>query len=135
MIYFRPHHFLCAYNFQGKGYNPAFVDNFNQIMHQLRSHQGDHTLIEVVLETDDICSPCPHRRARRCQKQTKIERIDHRHAQALNVQPGDQLTWGQAKQRMQHSIDIPTFHHICAGCEWKKLGICEQGVVKLQDKE
>ena len=28
ILQFRPHHFLCAFCFQGKGYSPEFIENF-----------------------------------------------------------------------------------------------------------
>ena len=36
MLKFRPHHFLCTLGFQGKGYSPGFVANFQAIADRLR---------------------------------------------------------------------------------------------------
>ncbi|RYZ78407.1 MAG: DUF1284 domain-containing protein [Proteobacteria bacterium] len=59
---FRPHHFLCAVGFQGKGYSPEFVENFKTIKSVLDSTHGDQVMIEVIERTDSICAPCPSRR-------------------------------------------------------------------------
>lgn len=76
-IRFRPHHFLCALGFQGKGYSDAFTANMSAIVHdRLRAENGGKTRIEVIGAADDICQPCPKRRGTLCTSQTKITRLD-----------------------------------------------------------
>ena len=128
MLNFRPHHFLCALNFKGKGYSPSFVDNFKQIMQTLNAPDGDNAKIKVIDHLDAICEPCPHNRGNTCAKQTKIESLDNRHAKALDIQAGDVLSWGEAKQRIKSKINVAVFHQICKGCSWKSLGVCEKGL-------
>jgi len=123
-ISFRPHHFLCAFCFQGKGYSPEFIKNFLAIMENLT----DETLIEVVAHTDSICSPCPHRREKSCTSQEKILRLDHAHAKVLGIASGEQITWGEAKQRIYQQMTLEKFHQACAPCDWKGLGICEEKI-------
>ena len=94
-------------------------------MNQLLSADGDTTTIEVVNHTDSICQPCPHRSELTCATEEKIRGLDQQHALALNIQPGDTLSWGEAKQRIADQISIQTFHRICATCSWKESGICE----------
>lgn len=130
-IQFRPHHFLCALCFQGNGYSPEFVKNFSGIMQQLNSPVGNQTTIEVVAETDSICSPCPSRRGTLCTQQAKISNLDQAHAKILNLSPGDKITWEQAKNRIADSMTLEKFHAACAPCEWKKLGICENVLTDL----
>lgn len=124
-ISFRPHHFLCALCFQGKGYSPKFIENFSAIMQQLNAADGDAVKIEVVAETDSICQPCPHRREKSCTSQEKILQLDRAHADVLKLQPSDVLTWGEAKKRIAEWMTLEKFHQTCAPCEWKTLGICE----------
>jgi uncharacterized protein len=131
-IKFRPHHFLCALGFQGKGYSPKFVENFGEITTQLHSADGDQTLIEVVAHTDDICQPCPHRRNINCEAQEKIDNLDQAHANILNIKAGDTLTWGQAKKLIANNISVDTFQKICAPCQWQKLGVCENALRDLK---
>jgi len=132
-IAFRPHHFLCALCFQGKGYSPKFIENFTAIMQQLNAAEGDAVQIEVVAETDSICHPCPHRREKKCTSQDKILQLDQAHAAILKLRSGDILTWGEAKQRIKQFMAIEHFHKACEPCEWKKLGICEMTLVSLQN--
>ena len=122
-IEFRPHHFLCTFCFKGKGYSPEFVDNYQVIAAQLK--QDADTPIRVVNHTDSICSPCPHRQGLRCTTEAKVQHLDQAHAGALEIQPGDVLTWREAKNRIAERIDLNTFHKICATCSWKASGICE----------
>ena len=128
-IKFRPHHFLCALGFEGKGYAPGFVANFAAIVAQLQDN--DSTVIEVVGQADDICQPCPHRRGTRCASQEKINQLDQGHARVLTLQPGDQLTWREAKDRIKQHMSLNRFHQVCAGCEWKSLGVCEKQLTAL----
>lgn len=125
MLRFRPHHFFCALGFQGKGYSDAFTANMSAIVDgRLRAENGDATEIEVVGTTDAICAPCPKRRDHLCAEQAKIDALDAAHAEVLHLRAGDVLTWGAAKARMAAQ---PAGIHarICAGCQWRPLGLCE----------
>lgn len=123
-INFRPHHFLCTLCFQGKGYSPTFITNYEKIAAQL--HQDPAAKISVVDHTDSICEPCPHRQGRYCATQEKISGLDQAHSTALNIKPGDILSWEEAKQRIATQLTLEKFHTICATCNWKSLGICQQ---------
>ncbi len=62
-IRYRPHHFLCSLGFENKGYSDAFIANMADIVvGQLRAPSGEEKLIEVTVEADDICAPCPKRK-------------------------------------------------------------------------
>lgn len=128
---FRPHHFLCTLGFQGKGYSPKFIANYKAICERLKSEGGDDTVISVVSDTDSICSPCPHRRGQSCTSQEVISELDQAHAEVLAIQPGEQLTWGQAKQRLKQNMDLASFNKACAPCSWKAMGICELALRSL----
>lgn len=122
-IDFRPHHFLCALCFQGKGYSPAFVANYEKISAHLRDPA---TQINVVNHTDSICAPCPHKNLKLCATEEKVQELDANHAAILGIKAGDTLNWLQAKERIAENLTLEKFHKICATCSWKSLGICEQ---------
>ncbi len=123
-VAFRPHHFLCALNFQGAGYSPHFVENFSAILASLE--QDSALILSVTAETDAICAPCPHNlKNSLCRKQSKITQLDQAHQQALSFNPGDVISWGDAKAHIKQTLTLEMFHTICAGCEWKSLGLCE----------
>jgi hypothetical protein len=123
---FRPHHFLCTLCFQGKGYSPHFIANYKAIVAQLNAPDGDATPIEVVPKTDAICSACPHRQAEACAQEEKIQALDAAHLQTLKLTYGATLTWGEAKKVLKDTVSLEKFHHMCSGCNWKRLGICEK---------
>jgi len=125
-IEFRPHHFLCALCFKGKGYSASFIRNFAEIIqHLTTASAGEQTSIMVSGYTDSVCAPCPHKRGKACQAQAKVSQLDKAHAKALGLQIGEKLTWQAAKQRITERIDLAKFNQICQPCEWKSLGICE----------
>jgi hypothetical protein len=132
-IEFRPHHFLCALGFAGKGYSPKFIENFSQITDQLRGENGDQTEIAVTSHTDSVCHPCPHRRGKLCTSQEKIEQLDQTHAKVLEIKVGDVLTWREAKKRIAENVSVEKFHQMCEPCEWRKLGICEEALRELRE--
>jgi uncharacterized protein len=125
---FRPHHFLCALCFQGKGYSPAFIENFSQLMNVLHGDLGDQTAIQIVPHTDSICAPCPHRIVNTCETEEKITTLDKAHLEALSLKSETKITWGEAKKRILEKITLEKFHQICSTCSWKKYGICESAL-------
>lgn len=134
-IRFRPHHFLCANGFKGRGYSPSFIRNFAAIMKILRGPNGDESLIEVTEHVDDICIPCPHRRDKSCVKQDFITALDQRHIAALHLQGGQVLSWKEAKTRLVQYVDDATFDMICNGCVWKAQGICLSALKQLRQNQ
>ncbi|SEM09055.1 hypothetical protein SAMN05443999_112105 [Roseovarius azorensis] len=133
---FRPHHFLCALGFAGKGYSDVFTANLVHIVvDRLRAEGGDQTLVEVVDAADDICAPCPKRRGLLCETQDRIVTLDARHALALGLCAGDRLTWGAAQVRMKSSVPPGSLATLCAGCQWLDLGLCEAALLRLHSDE
>ena len=129
---FRPHHFLCALGFSGKGYSPSFVRNFAKIVKRLRGEGGDGTPILVTASVDHVCAPCPLRRDNLCVQQEKITTLDTRHATTLGWEAGQTYTWGDAKERLK-TLDEDAFHRICAGCSWKDAGLCLGALNRLKE--
>ena len=131
-VRFRPHHFLCAIGYQGKGYSEAFTENMTAIVvDRLRAPGGDDTPIQVVGLADDICGPCPKRQGRLCSNQAAISRLDRAHATALKLTPHETLTWGAAKARIRDHVPPGHLTTLCQGCQWLELGLCEAALAKL----
>lgn len=132
---FRPHHFLCALGYQGKGYSQAFTRNMDAIVAgRLRGPQGAQVEIRVVGATDDICGPCPHRRGPSCDNQVKIATLDARHAVALRLSIGQTLSWGEAQTRMVDHVPPDALSAICAGCQWLEYGMCTAALAALHQQ-
>lgn len=134
-IQFRPHHFLCALGFQGKGYSDLFTANMAEIVERLRAAGGDLLEIEVTLQADHICTPCPHRRGTGCAKSEQIARLDARHAAALDLEDGQRLSWGEAQARIRRNVPAGALPELCAGCQWLELGLCERALSALHARE
>ena len=130
-VTFRPHHFLCALGFQGKGYSDRFTANMAGIVKRLRAPDGGAVKIEVTFQADSICAPCPHKRGQSCEKAGKIAALDMRHARALSVADGDCLTWTDAQARIVAQVPPGSLAQLCKGCQWLELGLCEAALRTL----
>lgn len=133
MLIFRPHHFLCALSFSGKGYSKKFINNFSGIINEIFSKEGDKTLIKVKSGLDSICGPCPNHNNSTCKQKTFTDELDKRHAKILELTEGQELTWGEAKTRMRKNMTLPAFHFSCEQCIWKKTGKCENSLKMLHN--
>lgn len=131
-IRFRPHHFLCALGYEGKGYSPEFTANMTAIVvGRLRAPGGEAEVIEVTREADAICAPCPARRGTGCESGERIAALDAAHAAALELAAGERLTWGAALGRMR-ALPPDIHRSICAPCPWRALGLCAAALARLQ---
>ncbi|MGB0660396.1 MAG: DUF1284 domain-containing protein [Mangrovicoccus sp.] len=128
----RPHHLLCVLGFQGKGYSDAFTANMAQIvLGQLRAAQSDDVQLVITTQADAICGPCPKRVGVGCKSQSQIDALDQRHMQALEIAPGQELSWGAAKARIKARLRPADLRRLCQGCQWLELGLCETGLENL----
>ncbi|MEI4487224.1 DUF1284 domain-containing protein [Frigidibacter sp. MR17.14] len=135
-IRFRPHHFLCAVGYRGKGYSPDFTANMTAVvMGRLRAPGGGGEMLEVIAAADDLCGPCPSREGAGCVSGAKIARLDASHAQALDLLPGDRLSWAAAQARIRERVMPGDLARVCAGCSWLAYGMCEEALAALHAAE
>lgn len=130
-ISFRPHHFLCTLGFQGKGYSPSFIKNYQKLVDTLQ--KNEETLIEIVTGHDSVCHACPHKKGPICTQEEKIQGLDQRHTHILGLTTGDVMSWKMAKKRVKDAMTVKQFHQACRGCEWKSLGVCEKALKDLRN--
>jgi hypothetical protein len=135
-IAFRSHHFLCTLGFEGKGYSPGFVENYQRIADTLRGagKSGDQVRIEVTGGLDSICAPCPNNQGTSCATQAKIETLDAAHARVLGLSPGDVITWGEVKTLIAEKFTDEAFDRACAPCGWKALGYCKSALERNRNR-
>lgn len=131
----RAHHLICLLGFRGLGYSPEFVENMAGIADQLRSFP--QTVIEIVRQPDDICSPCPFLGKKGCQdkgpnSERKRRNRDEAVMDRLNVKTGDKLSWFEMRERMRSSINPEDLDAICQDCEWLPQGYCVEGLKELR---
>ncbi|MDO5654415.1 MAG: DUF1284 domain-containing protein [Brachymonas sp.] len=124
----RAHHLLCVLTYVGKGYNAAFVANFNQIVQRLSAGESAH----IVTGPDAICAPlcCKQGNDAHCMSSSVVVR-DQQAAHDLTPLMGQALHAGAAfvcdkalLQRLRDGFAKGTIRSACQGCEWHEL--CSQ---------
>ena len=131
----RGHHLVCLLGFRGLGYSPEFVANMDGIAERLRSFP--ETLIEIVRQPDDVCSPCPFLGERGCQdkgpgSEERKRDQDKAVMDRLNIKAGERVSWLEVRERMRSSISPEDLKEICQDCEWLPLGYCGEGLEELK---
>ncbi|WP_045392328.1 DUF1284 domain-containing protein [Falsirhodobacter sp. alg1] len=119
----RPHHLLCFLTYVGKGYSPAFVENYDRIASRLTAGED----IAIVDGPDDICAPLLGSRNAHCTGAS----VRVRDAQAardvgrllgMTVTIGSRIANTPDMVRMLRSaFHEGTLRPACAGCEWSDL--------------
>jgi len=122
-IRLRAHHLLCVLTFKGKGYSPAFVGNYQQIVTRL--NQGEP--VALVEGPDDICKPMLDDRHAHC----RTSRVTRRDADALKwvlsvcpELPGStpMLVLDRDRvARLREAFARQPRRQPCLGCEWADL--------------
>lgn len=131
-IRLRPHHVLCAIGFDEVGYKDAFTANFSNITRgQLRACGGSGTEVLITGQADSLCAPCPSRRGLGCEFEDRIDRIDAMHLEALGLEIGARLSWGDCLDTVRDSVVPDDLDRICAGCTWLPLGMCKANLARL----
>lgn len=124
---------MCTLGFEGKGYSPEFVRNYQGIADGLRkSTDGDATPIRVAESVDAICAPCPNRSGSLCASESKIQSLDLAHARVLGLKVGQTITWQAAKELIASRMGLEDFEQACAPCAWKTMGVCEAALRKVK---
>lgn len=129
----RPHHVLCSVGFEGEGYNDAFLANMALIVNgQMRQPDGPQMRVIITGVADSICAPCPRRVGLGCEAQSVIDDLDRRHAAALDIAPGQILTWGECMTRVRTRVEPDDLDTLCEGCKWLPKGMCKRALKELK---
>lgn len=121
----RAHHLLCMLTYVGKGYSPAFVENYEVIAARLSAGEE----IELVAGPDDICGPLTADPEAHCHGASVIER-DREAADAVArlmgspLPPGTRITPTSALiKQLRANFATGEIRTACSGCEWS--GLCD----------
>jgi uncharacterized protein len=124
----RPHHLLCMLTYVGKGYSPAFVENYEVIAARLSAGEE----IDLVAGPDDICGPLTADPNSHCHGASVIER-DREAADAVARLLGSPLNLGaritpspMLLARLRETFATGEIRTACSGCEWS--GLCDSVV-------
>ncbi len=115
----RPHHLLCLVTYAGKGYTPAFTENFDLIVERLRGGEA----IAIVEGPDDICQPWLGEPDAHCRRDSVALR-DEKAAQDLGTLLGADIHTVSALPdlaTLRAAFAKSVTRQACAGCEWFDL--------------
>lgn len=119
----RGHHLLCMLTYIGKGYSPAFVENYDAIAGQL-SAGADILLVDGP---DDICQPLLCASDCHCLEETVVNR-DQLALEAVSnlltreLKAGTRLSLtAELLKKMRTAFANGTLRDACGGCEWSAL--------------
>ena len=119
----RAHHLLCMQGFQGYGYSEDFSKNMAEIIEILQNFSEYE--IEIVAETDSICTCCPYNINGKCQESQgsndKIVSMDLNVLEKLEISPGSVFK-AEEMFKITNKI-LKTYHdvkEICGNCSWSE---------------
>ncbi len=117
----RPHHGMCLYFFEGKGYSDGFTAHMAEVKGWLLEEQGPASL-QLVGETDEICSACPHNKSGRCESAEKVDRYDTGVLQYTGLREGQKMTFQEFERAVEEKILNPGYGKaICGDCQWREI--------------
>lgn len=119
----RAHHLLCMLTYVGKGYTPAFVENYEELARRLSAGED----IEIVEGPDDICMPLLGDDGAHCHGEGVLVR-DRLAAEAVSelagvaIHPGVVLRSDEVLlDRLRSGFRAGGVRSACRGCEWSSL--------------
>ncbi|MCM2294469.1 DUF1284 domain-containing protein [Allorhizobium sp. BGMRC 0089] len=119
----RPHHLLCMLTFIGKGYSPAFVENYKRIAARLSAGEE----IVIVDGPDDVCAPLLGEGNPHCHRDSVTAR-DAKAAEAVAELIGQPVHQGAVirldaalMRRLRQAFAANTIRAACLGCDWQAL--------------
>lgn len=121
----RPHHGMCLYFFEGKGYSNTFSEHMAQVKEELLQNNGE-VLLELVTQTDDICGACTHNRNGKCETCEKVNVYDAGVLAYCGLESGQRITFRELETLVETKIlQAGNGRKICGDCEWSS--ICHRG--------
>ncbi len=124
-INLRPHHGMCLYFFEGKGYSDDFTKHMAQVKERLEGQKASH-LITIIDKTDEICLACPHNIDGACETIEKVNRYDGGVLSYTGIKLGESMTFAEFSRAVQEKILEPGYGRmICGDCGWSD--ICHKG--------
>ena len=121
----RAHHVLCMLTYVGKGYSPAFVRNFDGIVHRLAAGEeaclveGPDAVCAPLCESEGACAHC-HSAGVRVRDQRAAQELALLLGRPLGVGSRLQLD-GALLARLRTAYISGQIRGACAGCEWSDL--------------
>jgi hypothetical protein len=117
----RAHHLLCLMTYIGRGYTPAFTENYDGVVSRLAAGEP----IELVEGPDDICGPLLGFPNTHCHNASVLERDRLARlsvSEHLNLADLNGLVLGQSTlAELRTAFRAGSTRSACTGCEWATL--------------
>ncbi|EFO30094.1 conserved hypothetical protein [Roseibium sp. TrichSKD4] len=118
----RPHHLLCLLTYLGKGYTPAFVENYERVVTRLNAGET----ITIVSGPDEICHPMLNDPSCHCRNESVAIRDQQALAAVLTCLRLEAITepFVLAQDdvlRLRRAFQNGDLRAACQGCEWELL--------------
>ena len=118
-IRIRAHHLLCIQGFQGYGYSDNFVSHMRRVISFLKLNPCSD--LQIVDNTDELCSRCPHNVDGRCFKGSsdKINKVDKLIIENADLDLKHIYTVHEAFSIINKNLENDLLLFICSDCSWK----------------
>lgn len=126
----RAHHGMCLAFFTGHGYDEGFTGHMGKIKKELEKNPK----ICLTMETDAICSACPHNRQSqynrqnqynrqsRCDSSEKVERYDKAVLTLCGLSAGTVMDYESFSTRVvKQVLQTGKRKEICGDCQWDSI--------------
>ena len=121
-LHLRPHHGLCMAFFQGEGYSGGFVAALARRLEEL---EGTEQPVFLKVETDAVCSGCPHNQNGCCDTAEKVAAYDRAVLEQCGLEEGTVCAFSDFTRLVQERIMTPGLRRqICGDCQWD--GLCSR---------
>jgi hypothetical protein len=119
VIKLRPHHGMCLYFFEGKGYSEEFTTHMQIVKEFLNANPKVH----LTVQTDSICIACPNNTDGVCKSAAQVEKYDRAVLKCCGLEEGQELSFFSFSEIVKEKIfDKGKREEICGRCQWS--GIC-----------
>ncbi len=117
-IKLRAHHGMCLAFFEGKGYSEGFCAHMQSVLNMLQ----DNPPVQVVSESDLICSKCPHLQEGICSTPDLVRQYDSQVLSLCGLAVNSRLTWDEFSALIAEKIlSSGKRKTICGNCQWSDI--------------
>ena len=120
-IHLRAHHLLCILTYVGRGYSPAFTENYDRVIARLAAGED----IALVSGPDDVCQPLEAEPRAHCHNASVAWRDAQAEAALSPLLAG--LEEGKVRlgapdiERLRAAFAAGDVRAACSGCDWSDL--------------
>lgn len=130
--FIRGHHLLCLHGFQGVGYDESFIDGMSGYVRDMKN-PNQPLYLKIIIGQDELCKNCPHDGVDKClSNDFLVRKIDEEVVKRLHLKPNKLYEKEFLLKKTAKHIHPNDLEIICNGCQWLEMGVCKEGIKKLQ---